>query len=149
MTVFEPGPGMGFFTLELARRVGDSGRVIAVDVQPKMLTVLEQRASKAGLRRRVETRLVGPGRMGLSDLKGKVDFALAFAMVHEMPDAGRFFRELSATLKPGALTLLVEPGGHVKQEAFNRQLAEAAKAGLRVDGRPKVGRSHAALLSKG
>ena len=34
MTVLEPGPGMGFFTLELARRVGHTGRVIAVDVQP-------------------------------------------------------------------------------------------------------------------
>jgi cyclopropane fatty-acyl-phospholipid synthase-like methyltransferase len=149
MTVLEPGPGMGFFTLELARRVGDSGRVIAVDVQPRMLTVLERRASKAGLRRRIKTRLVGPGKMGLSDLAGKVDFALAFAMVHEMPDAGRFFRELSATLKPGALTLLVEPGGHVKDEAFDRELAEAAKAGLRAGDRPRVGRSHAAVLIKG
>jgi ubiquinone/menaquinone biosynthesis C-methylase UbiE len=37
MTVLEPGPGMGFFTLELARRVGAPGRVIAVDIQPKMI----------------------------------------------------------------------------------------------------------------
>jgi ubiquinone/menaquinone biosynthesis C-methylase UbiE len=47
MTVLEPGPGMGFFTLELARLVGPEGRVIAVDVQPQMIT---------GLRRRAETR---------------------------------------------------------------------------------------------
>jgi ubiquinone/menaquinone biosynthesis C-methylase UbiE len=37
MTVLEPGPGMGFFTVELARHVGPSGRVIAVDVQPRMI----------------------------------------------------------------------------------------------------------------
>ena len=37
MTVLEPGPGMGFFTLELARLVGPSGRVVAVDIQPRML----------------------------------------------------------------------------------------------------------------
>ncbi|HXN47666.1 MAG TPA: methyltransferase domain-containing protein, partial [Bryobacteraceae bacterium] len=37
MTVLEPGPGMGFFTLDLARLVGSSGRVVAVDIQPKML----------------------------------------------------------------------------------------------------------------
>src|SRR6185503_21182636 len=36
MTVLEPGPGMGFFTLELARLVGPAGRVIAVDVEPRM-----------------------------------------------------------------------------------------------------------------
>ena len=42
MTVLEPGPGMGFFTLPLARRVG-SGRVIAVDIQPKMLNALRRK----------------------------------------------------------------------------------------------------------
>ena len=36
MTVLEPGPCMGFFTLELARLVGPSGRVAAVDIQPPM-----------------------------------------------------------------------------------------------------------------
>jgi ubiquinone/menaquinone biosynthesis C-methylase UbiE len=35
MTVLEPGPGMGFFTIELARLVGASGKVVAVDVQPR------------------------------------------------------------------------------------------------------------------
>ena len=40
MTVFEPGPGMGFFTFELARLVGPTGRVSAVDVQPKMIEAL-------------------------------------------------------------------------------------------------------------
>src|ERR1022692_3696772 len=44
MTVLEPGPGMGFFTLELARRVGASGRVVAVDIQPRMLDRLKRPA---------------------------------------------------------------------------------------------------------
>src|SRR5512138_3220808 len=68
MTVLEPGPGMGFFTLELARRVGDAGRVVAVDIQPKMLAALKKRVAKAGLRNRVEARLVRANSMGLSDL---------------------------------------------------------------------------------
>jgi len=91
MTVVEPGPGMGFFTLELARLVGPSGRVIAVDVQPKMLAELRRRAAKAGVLDRIEARQ-GPGdRMGLNDLNGQADFALAFAVVHELPSAGKFF----------------------------------------------------------
>ena len=49
MTVLEPGPGMGFFTLELARLVGPRGKVVAVDVQPRMLSGLRRRAAKAGL----------------------------------------------------------------------------------------------------
>lgn len=49
MTVLEPGRGMGFFTLELARLVGPSGRVVAVDIQPRMLAGLRRRAARAGL----------------------------------------------------------------------------------------------------
>ena len=37
MTVLEPGPGMGFFTLDIARKLGPCGRVIAVDVEPRMI----------------------------------------------------------------------------------------------------------------
>jgi ubiquinone/menaquinone biosynthesis C-methylase UbiE len=39
---------MGFFTLELARMVGAAGRVVAVDVQPKMISRLKRRLAKAG-----------------------------------------------------------------------------------------------------
>jgi ubiquinone/menaquinone biosynthesis C-methylase UbiE len=148
MTVLEPGPGMGFFTLELARRVGDAGRVVAVDIQPKMLKALERRAASAGLRNRVETRLVRPDSMGLADLAGSVDFALAFAVVHEMPDVGLFFREISATLKPGSITLVVEPSGHVKTDKFEEELAVASDADLGVIDRPTLRRSHAAVLRK-
>ena len=114
-----------------------------------MLAVLNRRAAKAGLQNRVETRLVPPGSMGLTDLAGKVDFALAFAMVHELPDTGGFFRELAGTLKPGGTVLLVEPGGHVKAENFDGELALAGGAGLGVIDRPKLNRNHAAVLRKG
>jgi len=46
MIVLEPGPGMGFFTLEIARLVGPSGRVVAVDIQPHMLSRLKRRAAR-------------------------------------------------------------------------------------------------------
>ena len=46
MVVLEPGCGMGFFTLEAARMVGPDGRVVAVDVQPRMLAGLERRAAR-------------------------------------------------------------------------------------------------------
>jgi len=48
MTVLEPGPGMGFFTIPPARLVGASGRVVAVDLQRKMIAGLKLRAAKAG-----------------------------------------------------------------------------------------------------
>ena len=148
MTVLEPGPGMGFFTMALAQYVGDSGRVVAVDIQLKMLAALERRAVKAGLRRRVETRLARPGSMEIPDLAGQVDFALVFAVVHEMPDEKSFFAELSASLKNRGTALFVEPAGHVNAGKFEEELRAAAAAGLVPIDRPKLSRNHAALLGK-
>lgn len=148
MTVLEPGPGMGFFTVPLARLVGSTGRVVAVDVQPKMIRKLKRRVAKAGLESRVEPRLVAADSMGISDLRGGVDFILAFAVVHEMPSAGSFFAEVSAACKSGARLLLVEPAGHVKDEEFEVELRDAAQAGFRVLERPHIGHSQAALLQK-
>ena len=68
MTVLEPGPGMGFFTAELAKLVGASGRVICVDVQSKMIDKLKRRLAKLKLNGRVDARLALPDSMGLADL---------------------------------------------------------------------------------
>lgn len=65
MTLLEIGPGMGFFTLELARRAGAAGRVVCVDIEPRMLARLRRRAETAGLAARIETRLVAPDSLGI------------------------------------------------------------------------------------
>jgi ubiquinone/menaquinone biosynthesis C-methylase UbiE len=70
---------MGFFTTELARRVGANGRVVAVDLQPKMLHGLKRRLQELGLANRVDARLASADSLGLDDLRGKVDFILAYA----------------------------------------------------------------------
>jgi ubiquinone/menaquinone biosynthesis C-methylase UbiE len=148
MTVFEPGPGMGFFTAELARMVGPSGRVIASDVQPRMLSGLKKRLQKAGLADRVDTRLASTDSLGIPDLTGKVDFILAYAVIHEMASSRAFFDQVAAVAKPGARLLMVEPKGHVKPEEFDAELHDAAQAGFVLSERPKVGRRHAALLQR-
>ncbi len=148
MTVLEPGPGMGFLTLELARRVGPMGRVIAVDVQSRMLQGLERRVAKAGLLDRVQARLAQPDKLGVKDLQRQVDFVLAFHVVHEVPDAARFFTEVWEALKPAGTLLLVEPRGHVPLSQFEKELQVASAAGLSLSARPTVRRSRAALLEK-
>jgi len=148
MTVLEPGPGMGFFTLELARLVGPRGRVVAVDVQQKMLDGLRRRAGRVELLSRIELRLSGRDSLGIEDLAGKVDLVLAFAMVHELPDGARFFAEAARALKPGGALLIAEPRGHVSDAAFEATLAAAAAEGLWPRSRPVIRRSHAALLAR-
>jgi ubiquinone/menaquinone biosynthesis C-methylase UbiE len=146
MTLLEPGPGMGFFTLDAARRVGPRGRVVAVDLQPRMLATLRRRAERAGLADRIETREARAESLGVADLAGKIDLVLALLMVHETPDPGRLFAELRATLAPGGKVLVVEPRGHVGEDEFEAELAAAAGAGLRRVPGPSFWRSHTALL---
>jgi ubiquinone/menaquinone biosynthesis C-methylase UbiE len=147
MIVLEPGPGMGFFTLELARRVGAGGRVVAVDLQPEMLAGLRRRAARAGLSDRIETRNATEESLGIDDLAGKVDLVLAFAMVHELQDAERFFQEARRALAPGGKVLLAEPSGHVRAPEFEATLAAAERAGFTRTAGPSVWRSRTAVLA--
>lgn len=148
MTLLEPGPGMGFFTLPLAELVGKSGCVVAVDIQPKMIERLKQRAGKTGVLDRIDARISSAERLGIDDLSGKVDFTLAYAMVHELPSSANFFSEISLASKLHAKLLLAEPRGHVNEAAFDAELREAAGAGLKLVERLTIKRSHAALLEK-
>lgn len=146
MTVLEPGPGMGFFTLELARLVGPSGRVVALEMQPQMRDGLLRRVRRAGLETRVDARVVAPTTLAIDDLTASVDFAFAFAVVHEMPDATVFYREVADALRPGARLLVVEPAGHVGTDDFRRQVEAAHAVGLRREDAPAMRKSHTALF---
>ena len=55
MTVMDVGCGVGWFSIPMARMVGDHGKVIAVDLQQQMLDMLRRRAEKAGVAARIET----------------------------------------------------------------------------------------------
>lgn len=148
MIVLEPGPAMGFFTLPLARMVGPKGKVVAIEVQQKMLDVLMKRARKTGLDDRIDPRLVKDDGMGISDLAGQVDFAAAIHVVHEVPDAAAFFKNVFAALKPGGKLLVVEPKGHVKEEAFEKTLDAAKTASFAPAELPGKVRGRRVLLSK-
>ena len=144
-TVLDVGPGMGYFTIPLARLVGDKGKVIAADIQHQMLDSLDHRAFKAGVQERIKLRLTKTDSIGLSE---SIDFCLAFWMVHEVPDRGRFLGEIASKLKPDGLMLIAEPRIHVSKEHFAKTLEIAKSAGLAVIDTPKIFLSHTALLKK-
>jgi ubiquinone/menaquinone biosynthesis C-methylase UbiE len=148
MTVVDVGCAMGFFTIPAAGLVGENGRVIAVDLQPKMLEKLKKRAAKAGVADRIETRACPADSVGLSDLESQVDVVLAVAMVHETPDPKNLLAELSRCLKPEGCLLVAEPRGHVSAAAFGDTLGWAAAAGLTTLSRPEIGKTHSAWLTK-
>ena len=147
-TALDVGCAMGFFSLPLAELVGPTGRVICVDLQERMIRSLRKRAARAGVSDRIETRVCSTSSLGIRDLEGGVDFALAYAVVHEVPDAAPFLAEIGNALVPGGRFLIAEPRGHVSEEALDRTREAAQSAGLSLVDRPPIKRSRTALLEK-
>lgn len=148
MTVLDVGCAMGFFTLDLARLVGPDGRVIAVDLQARMLRALAKRASRHGLTDRIEFRICSDDDLGIDDLSGSVGFALAFAVAHEVPNQVGFLEQIRRTLSPGRHLLLSEPAGHVSQLEFGQTVSAAERVGFEVVDRPSIRRSRSVLLRR-
>jgi ubiquinone/menaquinone biosynthesis C-methylase UbiE len=148
MKVLDIGCAMGFFSLPFARMVGSSGKVICVDVQDGMIRSLKKRAQKAELSDRIETRLCQPESLNIADLKEDIDFAVALAVVHEVPDAAGFFSETYETLKPAGKLLVAEPKGHVSEGEFDITVSHAKQNGFQVIETSRIGRYRAVLLEK-
>jgi ubiquinone/menaquinone biosynthesis C-methylase UbiE len=136
---------MGYFTIPLARLVSDKGRVIAADIQPKMLESGRRRAMKAGVEQRIDFHLSQADRIGIVKT---VDFTLLFWMAHEVPDRAHLFYEIGSVTWPDGLMFLVEPRLHVSLNSFNDTVAFAVAAGFEVIERPKVFFSYAVLMRK-
>lgn len=143
-TVIDIGCGIGYFAIPLAHLVGMTGTVIAADVQPRMLNGLQRRAKRQGVMDRIRLHQCPRDSLGTS---APVDFALAFWMVHEVPDRRLLFREIRSILKPGARLLFVEPKMHVTSVQFDQSLALATQSGLKVVAEPQIRLSRAILLA--
>ena len=143
----EPGPGMGFFTLELARLVGPAGRVVAVDLQEKMLAELRRRARRAGLADRIDARCCTQDDLAIADLAGRFDLVVLFHMLHEVSDQSRFLQAVFAALMPGGGVLIAETPGHVSVKAFQASLTRAAGIGFAI-AEPAQGKKLRVLLRR-
>ena len=143
MTVLDFGCGPGFFTLELAHLVGPSGRVLAVDLQAGMLEKVRTKIKGTSLEARIALYQCRPNEIGLSQ---SVDFALAFYMLHELPNQALFFTEIRQLLSAQGRLFIVEPPLHVSKAAFETTLQTAWDAGFIVADQPRVSFSKAALL---
>lgn len=142
--VLDVGPGIGYFTIPMAKKVGPGGRVIACDIQESMLQGIEKRAIRAGVRDRIELHLSDPGIVYAGE---KADFILAFWMAHEVPDSLRFFGQLRASIKPAGRFLLAEPKIHVSAKQFQLLVETVKQAGFPIVEFPSVSLSYAALFS--
>ena len=147
MTCLDLGCGMGYFTIGLAKLASPGGRVVAVDLQEKMLAALRRRAHKAGLSQVIEPRRCTENSLGLGDLAGAVDVSLCFWMLHEAPSLADFLGQVLEATQPGGRLLVAEPKFHVDLKTFEGELAQAETLGWQVAERPDIWGSFSAILS--
>lgn len=145
MTALDFGCGPGFFTIDLAKMVGASGRVIAADLQEGMLDRLRMKIQGTELQDRICLHKCEANKIGLTE---KVDFVLAFYMLHEVPDQEGFFKEIAEILKTKGRVLIVEPPFHVSKSDFEKTIKQAKNAGFVLTERPKVLLSKTVVLKK-
>ncbi|MBE0651458.1 MAG: class I SAM-dependent methyltransferase [Bacteroidales bacterium] len=135
MTVLDLGCGPGFFSIEIAKLLFDSGKVIAADLQEGMLDKVRQKITGTELEQRIELHKCLDESIDLSE---KVDFILAFYVIHEMPNQDKLFRELKSILKPDGMIFIVEPKFHVSKKAFDSMIHKITSLGLEIKENPKV-----------
>lgn len=148
MAALDIGCAMGFFSLPLAEMVGPQGKVICIDMQDQMIKSLERRALRKGLFERMETRVCRQDSLCIDDMSGSVDFALASAVLHEIPDPAALFRQVLDALRPVGTFLVAEPKGHVSASDFQAMVSLAEQEGFTVANASRSFSSRSVLLRK-
>jgi len=145
MIVLDLGCGPGFFTVGIAKMLNGAGKVIAADLQEGMLDKVKAKISGTQLENKIELHKCEPDRIGLAT---RVDFILAFYVVHEIDDHLKLFEELKSILQPGGLVYIVEPSFHVSANEFEDMVSALAGRGFEAVARPGIMLSRTLLARK-
>ena len=135
MTVLDVGCGPGFFSIDIANMVGESGRVIASDIQEEMLQIVQNRIKGSEIENRFLFHKCEENKIGISE---QVDFILLFYMVHEVPNKETFFNEIKTIIRQNGKILIVEPPFHVSKIEFNKMLKLTNDIGFTNIDMPKM-----------
>jgi SAM-dependent methyltransferase len=125
MHVLDAGCGAGRVTVEAAERVGETGEIVALDIQPAMLEKARARSKQAGVNNvRFMLSALGEGMLP----ENRFDRALLITVLGEIPDRRAGLNEIAASLKPGGILSITEmmPDPHYQTIHSIRLLADSA-----------------------
>ena len=137
--------GAGFASIGLAHLVGDSGKVLSVDLQPEMLYMVKARVQKNELGNIIQTHKCDADSLNVD---GMFDFVNAFWVVHEVPDFKNFLREIYSHLNPRGRLFIAEPMYHVTGPGFKKLIDTAEGIGFSFETKPFILLSMAVVLKK-
>jgi ubiquinone/menaquinone biosynthesis C-methylase UbiE len=147
MVVLDLGCGPGFFSIEMAKMVGESGTVIAADLQEGMLEKLKNKIRGTEIEKRIKLHRCKENKIGILE---NVDFVLAFYMVHEVPNQKKFFEEIKSILKHNGKIFIIEPKlFHVSKAMFKETIMKAKGIGLVPVEKPRIFLSRSVVLKRG
>lgn len=145
ITALDVGCGMGYFSIHLAKYIGDKGKVISVDIQNEMLEILMKRSKRVGLDTIIRPYL---SKGDLSGIDDRLDFGLSFWMLHEVNSPEKLVKQIFDLLKPGGKYLIAEPKIHTSKKYFESMIAMCKRIGFVLEANPKITFSRAVLFSK-
>lgn len=131
--ILDLGCGPGSFTDALAALTGESGSVVAVDLQQAMLDSMMSKMKAKGVAGWVTPHLCDQESLRLEDYESKADFALAFWMVHETPDVEAFLKQVYNALRPGGRLLCCEPAFHVSSRKYREMIELGCSLGFKAE----------------
>ena len=129
MTVLEVGPGNGTYTVAAARRVGDEGKVVAVDIEPKMIERVERRAQAEGITN-IEARVANVHDLPFDD--ETFDAITMIAVIGEIPQPEKAMREFHRVLRPAGTLAFSEMLWDPDYPRASTLTKKAAAAGFRL-----------------
>ena len=125
------GAGSGWFTVRAAKRVGASGEVYAVDINPEAISHIEERARKEQLPN-VKAILSKPDDPLLPP--NSVDAVLLLKTYHEVAHPVELLQNLRPALRAGAKIGVIDRNGNGENHGINSDVVirEAQEAGYRL-----------------
>jgi SAM-dependent methyltransferase len=132
-SVADIGAGSGWFTVRAARRVGGTGLVYAIDINPEATRYIAQRGEREKLRN-IKTILSKPNDPLLPP--GSVDAVLLLKTYHEVAHPVEMLRNLRPVLRPGAKVGVIDRNGNGEDHGVGSDVVirEAQQAGYRLSG---------------
>ena len=144
MITLDFGCGPGVFSIEMAKLLELTGKVIATDMQKGMLDIIKRKIEGTSIEKIFELQQCTQEKVGLNE---NVDFALMFYVVHEVPSMENLFAEILPKINKDGLLMIVEPIV-VSKKTFNIMVNRAKEYGFEEYSKLKIAFSRGLVLRK-